>query len=228
MSIFLDVLTVVVFIVIIYRAYKKGIIRALIDLVGFAASFVVAFLLSEPIGKWIAGNFLNKLVSGTIKKNTTSSSAANGKFIAKLVGGIPDSIDKSLTAINVNLGSLGAKAMKSVVDAVSVPLASLISRGIAFFVILAICLVIVKILAHFSDIVRHLPVLGTLNALAGAAIGIVEAVIIMFVLCTLITLSISLMALQKNPPITKSTTDSTHIYKYIQNINPLTGMLLKK
>lgn len=228
MSIFLDALTVIVFIVVIYRAYKKGIIKALIDLVGFAASFVVAFLLSEPIGKWIAHNFLNRLLSGQIKQHTTSDSAANREFFIKLVGGIPESIGKSLTGINANLGLLGAKAMKSVTDAVSVPLASLISRGIAFFIILILCFAVVKMLAHLSDFVRHLPVIGTLNALAGAAIGIVEALIVMFVLCTLVTLFISLMALQKNPPVTKATTDSTYIYKYIQNINPLTGMLLKK
>ena len=231
MSIFLDILTVAVFIVTIYHAYKKGLVRTLIEFVGFIASFVVAFLLSNPLGQWIGNAFLNKFVSSSVTKLATSSGTSDTSgtaFLLKLASGLPGAVDKTLTGINAGLGTLGAKAMTSVITAVSVPLASLISRSIAFFIILIVCLVAIKIVAHISDIVRHMPVIGTINALAGAAIGVAEAVLVMFVLSTLLSLTISLMALQKNPPITNATINSTYVYKYVNNINPLTGMLLKK
>jgi uncharacterized membrane protein required for colicin V production len=228
MSLFLDALTVIVFIVVIFHAFKRGLIRALIELAGFAAAFAVAYLLSNPAGQWIANTFLNKFVSGSITQLAASSGKSNAAFFTKLVGSLPGIFEKTLTGINANLGTLGAKAMAELVKAVSMPLASLISRGIAFFVILAVCLVVVGMVAHLSDTVARMPVIGVLNSLAGAGVGILEALIIMFFISTLLALIISLMALQKNPPISVSTINSTQIYKYINNINPLTGMLLKK
>jgi uncharacterized membrane protein required for colicin V production len=228
MSVFLDVLTVVVFIVTIFHAYKRGLVRALIELVGFIAAFAVAFWLSYPLGLWINSTFMNKFVSGSVTKLASSGGKGNTAFFTNLAASLPNAVNKTLTGINANLGALGEKAMTSLIKAVSVPLSSLISRGIAFFIILVICLAVIRIVAHLSDIVRHLPVIGTINALAGAAVGVAEAVIIMFLICTLMSIAISLMALQKNPPITSSTISATNVYKYVNNINPLTGMLLKK
>jgi len=227
MSVFLDVLTVAVFIVVIYRAYKKGLIRTLVELVGFIAACVAAFLLSNPVGQWINKAFISRFVSGSITQFAKSGSESNTAFFTKLVDSLPVTVNKSLSGINTSLGTLGEKAMTQVINAVSVPLSSLISRCIAFFILLIICLVAIKIIANLSDIVKHMPIIGALNAIGGAAIGIAEAVLVMFLLSTLLSIAVSLMALQKNPPISTSTINSTYVYKYVYNVNPLTSMLLK-
>ena len=221
MSLFLDVLTVVVFIFVIYRAYKKGIIRALIEFVGFIASFVAAFFLSLPFGNWISNIFIYKFVNGRVTKLAKSGSITSSPFFKSFAGSVPKTIEKVLSETNSNLGALGEKAMKSIIEAVSVPVSALISREIAFFIILIVCFIVIRFIARASDVIRHVPVVGTLNSLAGAAVGIAEAFIIMFIICTLLSIAISLMALQKNPPVTNSVIDTTYIYKYINNINPL-------
>lgn len=228
MSIFLDVVTVVVFITVIYHAYKKGLVKALVELVGFIAACVVAFLLSGPIGQWIDSAFIGKLVHGSVSQLAASSGKDNASFLASLVGSLPTSMGKPLAGIGAGLGALGAKALAAVVQAISMPLASVISRGIAFFILLVILLTLVGILGHLSDAVRRIPVVGTLDGLLGAVVGVAEALIVMFFISTLFSLVVSLMALQKTPPITVNTINSTYVYKYVNNINPLTGMLLKK
>lgn len=228
MSIFLDVATVAIFIFVIYRAYKKGLIRTLIDMLGFIVSCVVAFFISKPVGQWIDQKFLNKFITGTITQFVKASGENNARFFNNLIGSFPGTVNKSLSGINSKLGELGEKAMNQAIQAVSVPLSSLISHSIAFFVILIICLVAIRFIARFSDIVKHMPVVRTLNGLGGAAIGVAEAVLIMFLLSTLLNIVISFMALQKDPPLTSATVNSTYVYKYIYNVNPLTTLLLKK
>lgn len=224
----LDIITVVVFIIVIYKAYRRGLVRALIEIAGFAVAFVVSFLLSDTVGQWINKVFLSRFVKGSITNLVKTSGKSNTEFFNKLVSNLPETVSKTLTGVNSNLGKLGGKAATEFTSSVSQPLSLMISRGIAFFILLAVCAIAIGIIAHMSDIVKRIPVIGTLNALAGAGVGVIEAIIIMCLLSTLMTLVISVMALQKNPPITQSTINSTQVYKYISNINPITGMLLKK
>lgn len=229
MGLFLDVLTVLVFIFVIYNAYKKGLLRAIIDLVGFIAAFVVSYVLSDPLGKWIDSAFLGKYVHGSIEQLTASSGSTSQAVLFKqFADKLPGDLANSLDHISSGLGSAGAKAMEGIVNSVTMPLASVLSRGFAFFILLALCLVAVSFIARLSDAVINIPVLGTINGLGGAVVGVFEAMLMMFFISTLLALLISVMALAKNPPITFAQVNSTHIYKYVYAMNPLTGILLKK
>jgi hypothetical protein len=228
MSLFLDIITVAVFVVVIYRAFRKGFLRSLVELAGYIASFVVAYLLSNPVGQWIDNAFMNKFVTGSITQLATSSGNGNEAFLTKILESVPAVATTTMSGIGSSLGALGAKATASIVQAISMPLSQLISRTIAFFILLALCLAAVKIIAGVAGVFGKLPLIGALNSLAGAGIGVIQAIIIMFFISTLISLAVSIMALQNNPPITSSTINSTQIYKYVHNINPLTDMLLKK
>lgn len=228
MSIFLDVLTVAIFVFVIFRAYKIGLFRALFDFLGFIVSFGVAIIFCGPLGSWLDQTFFSKLIRGTIEHYATSGSEGNKQFFNNLIGSLPQTIGNSLSGVNASLGKIGSDAIKNLVSSVSMPLSALISRSLAFFALFVVCLIAIGIVSHLTEIIRHFPMISTVNALGGALIGVVEAVIVMFVISTLISLLISLLALQKNPPITTASVNATHVYKYIQNMNPLTGMLLKK
>jgi uncharacterized membrane protein required for colicin V production len=229
MGIFLDVLTVAVYIIVICHAYRKGLIRAVIEVVGFVAAFVISYLLSQPLGVFIDNTFLNKLVHGSlIQFAATQSGAAQTVFLTQIMSQLPNTMSKGLQSLDLGMSSLGSNAAVAIANSVSMPLASILSRWIAFFIILLICLTIVGFVARLSSAVVHIPVIGTLNAIGGAVVGLIEAMIIMFFISALVSLLITLFALQKNPPITSQIVNSTYVFKYVHNINPLTGMLLNK
>lgn len=229
MNIFLDAITVAVYIIIIYHAYRKGLIRTIIEFAGFILSYAVAFMFSKPAGIWIDNAFLNKFVHGSLSQlaasNGGASQTASFDQIVKNVTGV---MPKMFQNLNLGIDNVGAKASAAIIDAVSMPLASILSRVIAFFIILALCLTAVGIIARLSDGIFHLPVIGTVNSIGGAVVGVFEAMFVMFLISTLFSLMISLFALQKNPPVTISSVNQTYIYKYVNNINPLNSMLLKK
>ncbi|HEX2937386.1 MAG TPA: CvpA family protein [Ruminiclostridium sp.] len=227
MSFLLDAVTAIIFIVIIFGAYKKGFVRSLIELLGTVVSIIIAFQLSFPFGNWIDGTFMQKFVNNSITRLVSNNGNNSNEVINQLLSAVPKAAETTLSSLNNGLGTLGSKALEAVISAVSVPLSSLISRSMAFFIIFALCMVLLGIIAHATDVIFKLPVIGSINSLAGAVIGFVEAVIVIFIISAVISFSVSFFSLQKNPVITSNTIESTHIFKYINNINPLSGMLLK-
>lgn len=224
MSFIIDVVTVIIFISIVFHAYRKGFIRTLIEFVGTILSYVVAYKLSFPFGNWIDGNFINKFVNNEVGNNVKYATGSSSGLFSNFFGSIPQSVTKIFTQAG---DTFTAKATDSVVSAVSAPVSLFISRCIAFFVILAVCFFLLRLLSHLFVGVRRIPLIGKLNSLAGALIGILEAIVVLFIFCMILDFVISLETLGGHSFITSDVINATHIFKYINEANPLTGMLLK-
>lgn len=224
-SILFDVATVAIIALTVYEGYKRGLLKTVISIAGLILACLAAFIISNPVGDAINSSCMNKIVTGTLTKTVKSGS---GDFLSKIIGSIPNTVGTSLSGISKNLGDASEKAVSEAISAVCAPVSSIVSRCIAFIIILIICIIAIRVIAHFSDVLKHIPIVGTLNAVGGAVVGVIKAFLIMFLISTVVSVSVSVMALGKNPVITQKTIESTYIYKYIDNMNPLTRMLLNK
>jgi len=224
MSIILDILTIVIIIVIIGVSYSKGLIRSVIELAGLFLSGVAAYFLSIPVGDWIYQHLLKSAVYDGVSNYLTS-----------VAGGFTEAFNNLLSQYNISGNVINSKTLASgqsqaqglLMDNVVAPIASSIGRGIAFIIIFIVCLFLVGIIAKLSDIVFKIPVISGLNHIGGAIIGVLKAAIVMFVICTILVVLIPIFSLQKNPPITNTTINSTFILKHIYDINPVRGVLFK-
>lgn len=227
MSVFLDVLTVAILVVTVFRAYRRGLLRAVIELAGTLAAFAVAGFFSGPLGGWLDSVFMGKYVHGTLQQAVSGhTGTAQTAFVEKLLNQLSGAFAQTKAAHA--LGSLHLdvpQAGKALADTLAQPLAQVLSQTLAFCVVLALCLAAVGMLARFSDVVFHVPVLGSLNALAGAAAGLLEAMLLLFFLSTLVSLLLSFLALGKNPPLTEKQVQATAVYKYVEQANPVTRFL---
>src|SRR5659263_10153 len=186
MSIIFDVVTVGLILIIIISSALKGFVRSIFELCGYIASFIVASIFSVPLG-----NFLYVHIIKAPFYNGAS------EYISSLTGGAQQVFRQFLTDYHLSTQVLD-NAAKSPSDAVNgavmnglvAPMGNLIGRGIAFVVIFFLCLFLVRILARVGDIINKLPVIGGLNRLLGAAVGIIKATIIMFLICTIIAVLI--------------------------------------
>jgi uncharacterized membrane protein required for colicin V production len=222
MSIIFDVLTVIIIIAIIWSSAKKGLVRSVIELAGYIASLIVAAVLSIPVGNWI---YLHLL------KTFFDNQAAG--YISSLTGGAREAFGQFLTQYNLSSDLLSGAA-KSSGDALNGAVMSgvgaigqIVGRGIAFVIIFLVCMILVRIIARLANIINRLPVIRGVNKFGGALIGVVKAALVMFVLCTIIAFMIPLFAVQKNPPFTNTTINNTYLFKYIYQVNPVKGILLK-
>lgn len=227
MSLFLDVLTVAILVVTVFRAYRRGLLRAVIELAGTLAAFAVAGVFSTPLGDWLDRIFMGKYVHGTLQQAVSGhTGSAQTGFIEKLLNQLSGAFDKTkaaqaLDALHLHLPQAG----KTMADMLAQPLAQVLSHTLAFCVAFSLCLAAVGMLARLSDAVFHIPVLGSLNALAGAAAGLAEAMLLLFFLSTLVSLFLSFLALGKNPAFTEKQVQATHVYKYVEQANPVPRFL---
>lgn len=249
MSLILDLIVVVVFVIIVFTSYRKGLIRSIIELAGYLASFVVSYIFSAPLGKWIFGAFLQPVVSGQIKEYITSnlasqaSAQANGALgssgITSFANNIPNVFKSMLSSYNISTDTLNNLASNAITSGsqsaanslgtnVIDPITQIISTGIAFVAIFALCMIAVRIIASMSNGISKIPIIGTINRIGGAAVGILKSVIVLFIITTCIAVLIPVLSLQKNPVITGASISNSTIFKVIYNNNPLTQMLLKK
>lgn len=228
MNQFIDIATVIIIVSIVWSCAVKGFVRSFIELIGYVASLIVAWIFSVSLGNWIYENMLK-----TVLYNAVSS------YVGTLTGAAQQSFSKMLSDYHLDAnminqaGVLGAAKSgngavnNAIMSGIVAPLGGIISRGIAFIVIFLICLTIVGIIAHAGDIINKLPVIHGINMLGGAAIGIVKAVLVLFVLCTIIVVLLPVFAMQKDPLFTNTTLNNTYVFKYFYQANPVKDILLK-
>lgn len=98
------------------------------------------------------------------------------------------------------------KAAESLAEFVSAYMAQIILNGISFTITLILISIVIHILFSALDTVFSIPVLSTLNRLAGALAGAVQAVMILWIIFFVITLccqtewgNAAVQMLQENP-----------------------------
>jgi uncharacterized membrane protein required for colicin V production len=144
--------------------YAKGAISTLLDLVGLIASFIIAWMLAPNMGAWLmnAGG-LGASLTAQLSNTLLQSSGASG-LSSSLTNSL--GMDQSALAGAVNSG------ITSNLQAFLQPVAQEILTVVAFFVLLILLNVVISLLRRFFRHVDKLPVLGTLNRLAGLALGV--------------------------------------------------------
>lgn len=234
MSLFLDALTVIVMGWIILISYRKGLIRSVIELAGYVAASVAAYVFSVPVGNWITLYLLKPLMMNKISGNVAQVVAGQDKSVLSGLSSISSFLSQygiqthAVAALSGSIQSGESALTGSIMNTVIAPLFGSIGRVVAFALIFAACMLLIRLVARVSDVVFRIPVIRQINGVGGAAVGVVKAFVIMFILSAIITIMIPAVSLQKNPPITGNTVNHTRIYKYIYRVNPLTRLLLKK
>jgi uncharacterized membrane protein required for colicin V production len=249
MSLILDLMVVVVFLIFIFSSYRKGLVRSIIELVGYLASFVVSYIFSTPLGNWIFTTFLQPIISGQIKADLAKNLAGNATKqanaaidttgIANILNNIPNVFKNLFGSNNISTDNLqkitgnaitsgSQSATNTLLTTVIDPISRTISIGIAFLIIFALCMVAVRIIARMSGGISRIPVIGTANRLGGVVVGVVKSVIVVFIIATCIAILVPLLSLQNNHVITQANIDNSTLFKAIYYNNPLSQLLLKK
>lgn len=231
MSMILDLVTVAVILFLIGLAARKGFLRSLIELVGFGVSIAVAWMLSTSVGNWIYSNLLETPIKSAVSSWSQNASESAREAFAQMLGqyvsGGAGSSSFSSGAMQTlsNAVSAGGSIFQSALEQPVDLLGAAIGRGIAFILIMIICLAAVRLIARISDLLKRVPIIGGINRLGGAVIGIAEAAIVIFVFCTLAAVLIPIFAVQQNPPITAEVIDKSYLFKFFYHANPFLDIL---
>lgn len=183
MSIFVDILILLIFAICIFLGYKKGLVQVILNLCSFLLALVISLVLFKPLSLLVINNtsFDDNIKSYIIEivnqeeSSETSSNESSG-IISQY---IDSSIQKAAEDTKDNV-------VEYVADAISKNIVSIIVLLI-LFVLLRFVLIFIKII---SNAITELPIIKQFNNSGGILYGLLQALLIIYVVFTIIALFI--------------------------------------
>lgn len=232
MAIVFDVVVFAILILLVILGYKRGLIRTVVNLVGYVISAVLAFFVSLPVSQFLFSTFFKSsavdLINQEIAKLSGGQSVAAmldaafaaipkniSTFASEYVGPL-DQVKDSIIATTPTTADLA----NVVVDTVIAPIATMLLQTIVFLVLFILFCIIVKLLTRTLKFIDKVPLVGTANAVLGAVFGVLEAFLFLFLFTTVIAFIIQISGNQLDS-INQNIVNQTYVFKILYEYNPL-------
>ena len=200
MGLILDLLFVVIIIITAILSAKKGFIRTLLELVGFAAAIIIALTVSEPISDFA----YEKLVEPAIIEKTEGIIVENTNAIREnLWEKLPSIIKDNSEFFGINedsfLNIISSESKNGAAD-LSIAISEKIVRPavvnlfstIISFILILILIPLFRLLAKGINKLFSVSVVGKVNKFLGAILGILKGLAICLIVCILLDLIVKL------------------------------------
>lgn len=161
---------VVVLIIVLFAVYgwRRGFMRSIIGLLSLAASIVLAYILRPIISDLLNASPLHNIVLGSISERLNSSAAEKAALLPKAIQSAVESGTNALTS------GMAAQLTGFVINIIS------------FILVLAAARLIILVAARILKTASKLPVIGLIDKAAGMFVGVVKAVVIVYVVLAII------------------------------------------
>lgn len=204
-----------------FRAFRQGMVRTIVELLGWIVALVAAKLYYKVVAAYLlerVGLFQNleQNIYLGLTKNFSSQAqleqaAASGQLsgqlnLPKVLSGLPsDVISRSGETVN-----------QMVYGELSHKIADIMINGLSFMLIVFGIMAVLGVLTVVADQVMHLPLLKEANQLGGLLVGVVRGSFSVLVLMTVITFILPFM---KKPWLIDAIQNSdVAIYFYNNNV----------
>lgn len=223
----IDVIVILLVISMVLTSYRKGFVRSVVELVGYVVAVVAARILCMPAGDWIYAHFFRSEAGSLVSKYLASLASGAGEGLGSLLSQYhisPEVLPSQLAGgAAVTSGTASSALMSAVVD----PIGLAVCRGLAFAVIFFLVLWAIGLVAAMSQSLNRIPVLGAVNRLFGAGVGVVKAALLLCVLEAAVAALLPLSAFSGQAASVQSVLNHSAAYQYVDRINPLKDILLK-
>lgn len=179
---------VIVLVLVGFTAYgaKRGLFQSLAGLVivvvALFGAAIVAGTFAKPVAK-VAAPLVEKYFAEQIQDvlDETWQDVVSENEITEVVSGLPE--DGFLSGVMENVGTALEGATDSAAEAVSAAVERLVESfayGLLFILAFILLLILLRVLCAAMGLLTKLPGVHGLNALGGAAFGLAEGVLLVF------------------------------------------------
>lgn len=168
------------------------------------------------VAQYIAVN-LSQL---TVMKSFDSLAEKISKYIPSFSGSASaDSTGvTAIRAVTLKMFDMGGSFKDAVMNGIVEPNCTLFIRTVVFFVIFVLVNVILRILTSVLKLVGKIPVIGKINSLLGAVLGLAEGLFAVFVVCLITRMIVSLGG-ANSILFNQAAIDSTFVFKLFYNFD---------
>lgn len=183
MSLIIDIIILGLIILCVLLGYKKGLTKCVIKILSFVIAIVIAIVLFKPISNLVINNTeIDDNIKNSIVEIVADDVSETGKV--KEDSNLPKSI---VNHINESIESSVNETKQTVVNTVAEQISkTAINVGVAIglFIIARIALIFVSAL---SSLITDLPIIKQFDKAGGIIYGLVEALIIIFIIFAIIS-----------------------------------------
>ena len=177
MSIIVDLVILAIFIICIIIGYVRGLTGSLIKILSFVLSIVIAFILFVPVSNLIINN---TQIDDNLEQSIREMIIGNNEEEQKMPEAITDYIQQQVE-------SASDSAKEAIADSTAQEVALTIVKAgtwIALFIIARILLIFLRFI---TALIAKLPVIKQFDKLGGIIYGVIEGLIIIYVLLAIIS-----------------------------------------
>ena len=240
MGALLDVVSVVILVVCIWSAARRGFVKTIIGFVGTllavaaaaifgpAAASVIRVRLVGPFFERTVGDYLMTYMSGV-----GESAEAFAEQFNQLLAEMPEVLEAYLRRFSVSpeevRQSFEASSLESAKDAavsaISTPLSQAVSNALGFLLVFVAALLLIKLLTVLLDTAAKLPLLRSVNKGLGVALGAVQGVLMVLVFAGVMTHLAPFLENYMTTAFDANTISSTLVFKYFYELSPFKRLL---
>ena len=186
MSLIIDLILILVFIMSIISGYRKGFVRSVMNIVAFTAAFLCGWLFTPALGTYYKEHIVLDGIAGKVSEaiNSVVNSGIGSLGLDTLMAEKPDAFTDIISRFNVNIYDvekyysarsdlLPETAANKVSEFIADPIAAAASNILAFVTIFFAVIIVLKIATFILDLIFKLPVLNAANRVFGLLLGIV-------------------------------------------------------
>ena len=222
-AIILDILIAALLITAVLRGSRRGLFLTLSGVIVLIAAMIGANLgakaLTQPVSDWVTPK-IEERIAGTVEKTLEKKGQESGQTLEEL---LPDSLKGLLDRtglLDTLREALGRRAednivttAKAIASAVARELVETFAYAILYILLFLALLVLLRLAARGINLILKLPVLSGVNTLGGALLGLLEGMMVVWLLIWLAPrLGIALPA------------ENTYLLHFFMTVGPL-GLL---
>lgn len=178
MALIIDLIIVAIILLFTFLGYKRGLVKLAISLCTFFIAIIVAFALFKPISNVVIENTsIDETIENTITDNILPEGTSP-----------EDKVEKDLDLPNMIL-----KGSENTVKDIANSFSTAIIETACFLIIFIVVKIVLKFVTVLADLIAKLPILKQFNELGGTIYGVLEGLLIVFVIFAIISLVSPLM-----------------------------------
>lgn len=217
-----DCIIIAVFTVCIISARKKGFIRSSGAVVSIILTILLMLVFQDSICAYIKNSSIGDKIKETVvntlseRKDEADTSEEDESIAERL--GLPEFFTKGISEKTGEIENIKQEIIEKTADNITSSVINVLSVVILYFLIKLLLAILLKCL----DVIFKLPILNSVNKLLGVIIGAVNALFIIYILCTLLIWFVP----KDSTELIKNTIEQTYITKYFYENNLLLKLFM--
>lgn len=235
MNYVIDLGLVAVAIIVISASAKKGFLSSLLESLSLIISAAVSYFITPSVSEFIYQKFVYNSVKSKLSEAVLSISSGQslGEKITELVSSLPEGALRLAQSAGVDVNGLASTVSQSAVgtnealvntvaDNIAYKILIVAIEAIVFLVLFVLLSIAIRFFSKLlTKIIKKLRLMGTVNKLLGAVLGVLKAAVIVLVICTVMFF----IAGSTDNVGLADTIAASKIYEFVSANNPIISFL---